>query len=115
MWVLCQKLAEKMNIPAVEVYRNYIKDLNVFRDVKISRDATKTLIYSWGLNGLGWLAEKVDSEGEFDIVRLWYGSSTYNTKQMSRLINNIVEDCKLQNIPTLEEIKISKLIEEWGK
>ena len=63
----------------------------------------------WQTHGLGWLAERLDhgsTEG-FVLVNFYYGSSAYNTKQMSRLIDAAVNDCKEQGIETLppEEIK----------
>lgn len=45
---------------------------------------------------------------------LYYGSSTYDTAQMSRLINIIVEECKAQGIETRTPDEISKLVSLWG-
>ena len=47
-------------------------------------------------------------------VTLYYGSSTYDTKQMSRLIDNIVQDCQAVGIETLTPDKLALLLEEWG-
>lgn len=115
-WKLCGELADKLNISSVEIYRNYITQLNVYRDVEICDSAVDTLIHSWGLNGLGWIAEKIDT-GEhewFSIVRLYYGSSTFNTKQMARLIDMVITDCKEQGIETLTPKELSILKERWG-
>lgn len=114
-WKLCTDLAEKLDMNKDDVYRSYIQQQNVFKDVEISSNATDTFITAWKMNGTGWIAEKLDySEREgFDIVRAYYGSSTYNTKQMARLIDSIVEDCKLQGIPTDTPEQISKYKEAW--
>ena len=49
----------------------------------------------------------------------WYivykGSSDYDTKEMSILLNGIVSDCKELDIPTLEDIRIRELIDDWEK
>lgn len=116
MWVLCDKLAEKLGITKEEVYRSHIKDIGVFRTVEIDEKAADTLIHSWGLHGIGWVAERLDhSQHEgFTIIALYYGSSTYNTKQMSRLINGIVDDCKEQGIETLTPDELQQLKEAWS-
>lgn len=44
----------------------------------------------------------------------YFGSSDYDTKQMSRLIDLIVQDCKAQGIETLSEEKLAAMNEEWG-
>lgn len=115
MWVLCQKLAEKLNITKEEVYRQHIKDIGVCRMVEIDEKAADTLIYSWSLHGVGWVSEKLDHskhEG-FVLIALYYGSSTYNTKHMSRLIDAVVQDCKDQDIETLTPAELQALKEAW--
>ena len=48
-------------------------------------------------------------------VTLWYGSSTYNTKQMSDLIEELISQCNEQGIPTMSENEADKLLTAWGK
>lgn len=116
-WTLCGKLSEKIGIPKIEIYRDYIREIGVYRTVEIDKKAVDTLITSWGLHGIGWIAERVDNSRtkDFVMVNLYYGSSTYNTKQMSRLIDNIVQDCKEQGIETLTPYELEVLKTEWVK
>lgn len=44
----------------------------------------------------------------------WYGSHVYDTKQMSRLIDAIVRDCKDAGIETLPPDKLGAMMEEWA-
>jgi hypothetical protein len=48
-------------------------------------------------------------------VILYYGSSTYDVEQMSRLIENIVQDCKALGIETKPEAELNSLLEQWRK
>lgn len=115
-WVLIGKLADKLSIPKNEVYKEHIKSVGVFRQVEIDEKAVDTLIHSWQLHGIGWVAEKIDysvHEG-FVIVHLYYGSSTYNKQQMARLIDNIVQDCKEQGIETMTPEELNRLKDLWG-
>lgn len=111
-WVLIGKLAEAMEQPDVDIYRSHIKDMGIYRDVEVDADAENTLIHAWSSYGLGWLAERVDfGETENKVVlRLYYGSSVYNTKQMSRFINGIVQDCTALGIETMTPQRIEELI-----
>ena len=45
---------------------------------------------------------------------LYYGSSTYDTATMSRLINNIVADCEAVNIDTKTPSEIANLLSLWN-
>ncbi|MBR5305968.1 MAG: hypothetical protein IKU47_03505 [Oscillospiraceae bacterium] len=112
-WTLINKLADAMEQADVDIYRSHIKEMGVYRDVEVDADAESTLIHAWSAYGLGWTAEKVDygkTENKV-ILRLWYGSSVYNTKQMSRFINGIVQDCQALGIETMPQSEIDRLIQ----
>lgn len=44
---------------------------------------------------------------------LYFGSSSYDTVQMSRLIDLLIEDCKAQGIETATPDEIARYKEEW--
>lgn len=114
-WTLVGELAEKLNRTKEEIYWEYIKDIGVYRSVEISENAVDTMIYIWQSHGLGWIAEKLD-EGQhegFALINFYYGSSSYNTKQMSRLIDAVVEDCKEQGIETMSPSELAELKRTW--
>ena len=45
----------------------------------------------------------------------YFGSSGYDSKEMSTLVNGVVNECKEQGITTLDELEIDKMIGEWNK
>lgn len=116
-WALISALGENQGAPKEEIYRRYIQEMGVCRQVEIDEKAADTLIHSWGLHGLGWIAEKLDyaKNAGFVLIDLHYGSSTYNTKQMSRFIDYIVQDCKAVGINTKTPDEIADLISLWGE
>lgn len=116
MWALCEQIAAVQGLTKEEVYRRAIKEVGIFRQAEIDDKAVNTLIHAWQLNGTGWIAEKADygEHDGFSLINLYYGSSTYNTAQMSRLIDYIVQDCKALDIETLTDREISLLTEKWG-
>ncbi len=78
---------------------------------------TETFKTSWSMHGIGWLCEKVDYShiDGFVLLNAYYGSSAYNTKQMARLIDWVVQDCKSVGIETLTPKELDGLIEKWSK
>ena len=116
-WVLISKLAAKLNKTTTEIYREFIKDIGDNCEVVCVIDkAVEKLCKGWQKNGLGWQAETMPSkiEGCTNVI-LYYGSSIYDTAQMSRLINNIVEECKEQGIDVRTPDEIADLISLWGE
>lgn len=116
-FVLADKLAEKVNIPKTEIYRNYIKEIGgVSEIVCVKNNAVEKLCKGWERNGLGWQTDTTPSKikGCTNVI-LYYGSSTYDTEQMSRLINLVVEDCKIQGIETKTPDEIANMLSLWGE
>lgn len=115
-WVLADKLAEATRISKEDIYRHAIREIGGNSTTVCVRDmAAEKLCQAWEKNGLGWLADTFPSKLPGCVnVTLYYGSSTYDTKQMSRLIDNIVQDCQAVGIETLTPDKLALLVEDWG-
>lgn len=114
-WALCEKLAEKLNTTKIDVYLESIKAVGVFYDDEIEVEKVQHRRKAWGMIGTGWLTERVDfsADGSKEVIRFYYGSSSYNKKQMGRLIDNVVQDCKEQGIETRTPEQIANLISLW--
>lgn len=114
-WVLIDKLAEKLNRSQSEVYREAIKDIGgVSEYVCIKKEASEKMQKIWTSKGLGWQCEELDSKIAGCVnLRLVYGSSVYDTKQMSSLIDHLVQDCEAVGISTLTPSEIANLISMW--
>lgn len=114
-WVLMDKLSEKLGIPKEQIYRQYIREIGgVSETICIKTDGVNKLREAWHKNGLGWLTATFpsDTQGYTNVI-LYYGSSTYDTRQMSRLIDMIVHDCKEQDIETANPEELRALLASW--
>lgn len=116
-FVLIGKIAEKTNVPKEEVYRKAVKEIGGNYDVVCVQDkAVEALCESWKKMGLGWQTDTFPSKIDgCTNVALYYGSSTYDVSTMSRLIDNIVQDCKALGIETKSSEELESLLGEWGK
>lgn len=116
-FVLADKLAEKLNTTKEDIYRNCIKEIGgVSETICVQDKAVDKLKEAWQERGLGWMVDTFPSkiEGCTNVI-LYYGSSTYDTAQMSRLIDNIVQECKDQGIETATPNEIANLLSLWGE
>lgn len=114
-FVLADKLAEKLNTTKEEIYKNAIREIGgVSETVCVKNQAVERLCEGWSKNGLGWQTDTFPSriEGCTNVI-LYYGSSTFDTAQMSRLIDNIVQDCKAVGIETRTPDEIANLLSLW--
>lgn len=119
LWEMCTQLAAALSkagkVTALEVYRDHIKAIGIAKDFTLTQDEAKTLRYLWEQQGSGWITEQLDyaPDGDSVKVRCYYGSSTYNTRQMSRLIDSVMQDCAAVGIDTRPPEEIALLKQEW--
>ena len=116
-WVLINKLAEVLRITPIEIYRQAVQNVGGnYEVIPVKEEAAKHFRQIWESKGLGWPCvdmgpSKIDG---YRNLRAYYGSSTYDTRQMSMLIDNLVQDCKALDIETLTPDKLSLLVEGWN-
>ena len=116
-WVLLGKLANKVGLPKEDVYRELIRDVgDNYEILPIRNDAVDKWISNWRRKGIGWVCD-ILGESKLDgytNVITYYGSSTYDSKQMSTLINLIVDECKQQGIETMTPGELALLMDGWA-
>ena len=115
-WVLIDKIAAETRQPPLDVYRQCIREIGGVSDILTMRtDSVETFIRNWRFNGDGWQAE-IFAEAKtpgFTHVRAYYGSRTYDTAQMSRLIDSLVQDAKELGIETLPPDELERMVGRW--
>lgn len=111
-WVLINKIAEKMRIPPAVVYREAIRGVgNVSTVVCVQDIAVDALRRGWEAKGLGWQTDTLPSKlnGCTNVV-LFYGSSTFDTRQMSQMIDNLIQDAKTLGIETMTPRELEAML-----
>jgi hypothetical protein len=114
LWVLVSQIAEKM-FPAMskeEVYHEMLKRYGQGTSISVLTSRlpeVKRELDHYEEIGKGTINGK-----EFTHLRMWIGSSKYNTKEMSVLLDGIVEEAKELNIETLTPDELKKMTEAWN-
>ena len=115
-WELVGKLSAKINVSPEEIYRTYIKDVGGNYEVMpIKDEVVDTWKSIWRQRGIGWQCDIVGESklrGYTNVI-CYYGSSTYNSKQFSRLINLCIDDCKAQGIETMTPTELEALMANY--
>lgn len=114
-WVLIGKIAEKLRQKPEDVYREAIRHVaGASEYVCVKEEAYDALKAAWTRNGIGWQCEQFLSKIDGCVnARLWFGSSTYDTAQMSQLIDTIIQDAKALGITTETPDEIARLKSLW--
>jgi len=116
LWLLLGKLSEVLNIPPEEIYRNLIPDVGGNSTVLlIDPRAVQKFRESWEGQGRGWPTELLGVHNGMVEVMAYYGSSTYDTAQMARLIDLIIDECKEAGVEYLPPDKLAAMLEDWDE
>jgi hypothetical protein len=113
-WVIIDRIAEKTGISRAEVYRHAIKEIGgVSTTVCVQDKAVDRLREGWEKNGIGWQTDTLKSriDGCTNVI-LYYGSSVYDSQQMSRLIDSLVQEAEGLGIPTYPE-ETERMKRQW--
>lgn len=111
-WVLIGKLAEALRMDKADIYKQAIREIGGTSTIVCVPDkALEALQNGWKTKGIGWQTETMPSklDGCTNVV-LYYGSSTYDTKQMSLLIDHLVQDAKALGIETLTPRELEEML-----
>lgn len=120
-YVLAQKIAEKTAQSLTEVHNQLIAD---YGQPEIIREAFVPIILRDSIN---WLRlegvhlrptgrRKALEDGKiYQVYLMMRGSHTYDTKEMSRLIDGTIREAEELDIETITPIEKARMMEAWGK
>ena len=114
--MLIDQIAEKTGIKKSEVYRNTIREIGGVSDTVCVIDrAVERLRDSWQRNGLGWQVETSESKIEgCTNVTLYYGSSVFDSEQMNRMLEILIQDAEALGIPTITPKEQDRMLLNWS-
>lgn len=117
-WALCSDIGRALTppIPKEEVYRRAIRDVGEYEPLPIKAAAVETFQRRWAEKGTGWFVDVIDDSklAGYKLVHAYYGSSTYDTHTMSRLIDYLVDDAQQMRIPIpLGKAEVERLKADW--
>ena len=97
LWVLLDKLAEKLDITRWQAYLNELKSHGAFeyiplreKDIYLAQSVFRIVI-DRGAQEVKDLKGRAET---LHTLQCYKGSSKYNTKEMSKLIKGVLEDCR---------------------
>ena len=118
MWVLCDKIAKELCKDGAittkeDVYKDSITQIGSFEPFIVQDKSFDKFKRIWEKQGLGFIVQEVSRKDKCVKVHCYYGSSTYDTKEMSLLIELVVGLAKSLSIETKPKEEIESLLLSW--
>lgn len=108
-WALIDKIALATHQNRTDVYKQVIREVGGNNEQRrIRSDALATWKKVWESHGTGWIVEVIGESGGWVDTINYYGSSAYDARQLSRLIDSIEAEARNLGIPLTERIQVSK-------
>lgn len=111
LWVLLDKIAKATLTEKDQVYLLMLERYGVFTHLCVHPQAVERIQSEWrACRELG----KVTINGKPAVqLQCYYGSSTYDTAEMARLLDGVVEECRELGIETETPEELARLKAEW--
>lgn len=111
LWLLCTKIADKLRASKDEIYFQMLKRYGQSSVVSVLDEAVpmfmKSVEYAEEF-GKGTVNGKA-----FTHIKVFVGSSNFNTLEMSILIDGVVSEAEGLGIPTMTPAEIQRLKDNW--
>lgn len=118
-WALCNNIANELSKSGIttkeEVYRDAILQVGSFEPFIVQEKTFEKFKRIWEKQGLGFLVQEISRQDKCIKVNCYYGSSTYDSKEMSLLIEILIQLAKSLNLETKSQSEINSLLESWDK
>jgi hypothetical protein len=103
-WKLLNELSRKLKISSDELHFELITKSCPFEEYLVPYEAN--------LRGIEYYIEKgkIERNGKlFKTIRVYVGSSRLETVEFGILLDNLIEECKLQGIQTMTESELARI------
>ena len=117
LWALIGELSVILHIPPEEIYQGYIPDVGGnYRIVPVKPEEIPDWEKEWCRGHIGRMVDDMGPCISKDLagyhnLKLYRGSSEYDSATFSRLLELVMQDCRQLGIETLSEREKSLLLE----
>lgn len=112
-WKLITEIANALRASKDEIYINMLKKYGQSSVVSVIDEAVPIFLKS--VKYTEEFGHGIVNGKNFTHIKVFMGSSEYNTKEMAILIDGIVSEAKELNICTMTPKEIEQLKEQWGR
>lgn len=107
-WLILGQIADAMKIDKEQLHKDYLRHYGVITQAMLPTKDVKCLFKYYDLDGI-----REANGNKFYIYKVYTPSSEMNTKEMSKLIDGIVQEAKAIGIETMTPSELQILKEEW--
>lgn len=112
MWLLLSEIAAVLHTTKDELYLVMLDRYGVYTHLIVKPNVVERVKEEW--RTVRELGEVVVNGTKGIQLQCYFGSSTYDTKEMSILIDGVVQEAKGLGIETMTPDELERIKNEWG-
>lgn len=113
LWHCLDEIAKHIHTDKWSVYLKMLRRYGVFTYIVVKKSAVEKMMEQWRECEI---VGEIDINGESAVQLLCYfGSSTYDTSEFSRLLDGVISEMKEMGIQTPTSKEMRRSLDEWGK
>ena len=109
-WKLISEIGDVVRKSKEEVYKDMLKHYGQSNVVSVRSDIDVSRFFDY----YDVAGESVLNGKKFTHYKVYTGSSEYDTREMSILIDGIVQEAKNLDIETMTPLELARIKEDWG-
>lgn len=109
LWKLCTMIADELRTDKDSVYLQMLRDYGQSDLVSVRADINPVGLFKYYEQA----GQSTLNNTLFTHYRVYRGSSEYNTKQMSILLDGVISEAKQLGIETMTPVEIARLKDGW--
>ena len=113
MWILLSKMADVLKTSKDELYLQMLAKYGVFSHIVVKPDVVERVIQEWRTARI--LGEVIINGTKGVQIQCFFGSHTYDNKEMSVLVEGVVSECKELGIETITPRELEEMKQKWGR
>lgn len=113
LWACIGDIARETEVDKWDVYLNLLRRYGKFTYIVVKPDAAEAVRKQWRESEI---IGEIDIHGTKGVQMLcYYGSSTYDTKEMSVLLNGTISEMEALNLQRPASSDMRRALEEWER
>jgi hypothetical protein len=112
-WAIITQIADVLRNSKEEVYLQMLKRYGPSSVISVVEEASE--IFKKSVKYCEEFGQSVLNDKNFVHIKVYMGSSEFDTKQMAIFIDGIISEATELKIPTMTPTEIERIKEQWGR
>lgn len=112
-WQLCGNIAQELKTDKETIYKSILQESGQWVDIECTYTTLAPISAKFSYSEI--VHEDFLGSDSKIVLRGYFGSSSYNSKEMAQIIDCAIQKCKELDISTWPQEEIDRLIDDWEK